>query len=307
MSTENNQTVVSCYDFLHLSPTTGEIGDFTEGIYEGNPERDYLKAQKLQRDYLLDEIGCVEGDTVLDIGFGYGNLLKDVKERGAKGIGISISEPQVSLGIGEGLDVRLINYRDIPEFWNDRFDGVVANGSIEHFVQPEDALGGKQDEIYREMFDIVHRILKPGTNFATTVIHYPSEERRPRPEEVLKSPSSLPRKSNDFYFSMLNNGFGLYYPVPGQLERCAEGFFNLKREVDGTEDYRITSEFWRDELKRNAFNPMFLMGLVDKAIQRPSHTWTMLNGLINHQYWVWQFRGEDPPTRLLRHTWERVN
>ena len=303
---ENHQTVILCYDFLHLS-LTGGMGDFTEGIYDGNPERNYEEAQRLQRDYLLDQIGCVEGYSVLDIGFGCGNLLKTLRERGAKGKGVSISAPQVSLCDKEGLDVHLMNYRDIPESWNNSFEGVVANGSIEHFVQPEDALEGRQDEIYREMFRIVHRILKPGTNFATTAIHFPSEARRPDPKEMLKNPSSHLRGSSDFYFSMLNKGFGVYYPLPGQLERCTAGFFNMGEEVDGTEDYHITSEFWRNELIKNAFNFNFLKGLTVKAIQRPSHTWTMLNGLLNHQYWAWQFRGEDPPTRLLRHTWKRVD
>ena len=44
----------------------------------------------------------------------------------------------------------------------DLVDLSIANGSIEHFVQVEDALEGKQDEIYKKMFQIFYRILKSG-------------------------------------------------------------------------------------------------------------------------------------------------
>jgi hypothetical protein len=42
------------------------------------------------------------------------------------------------------LDVYLLDYRAIPDEWDRTFDGVIASGSIEHFVRPDDAAGGNR-------------------------------------------------------------------------------------------------------------------------------------------------------------------
>ncbi len=65
-----------------------------------------------------------------------------------------------------------MNYLDIPNEWNNSFDCIIANGSIEHFTQVKDATHGKQDEILRNFFKICHRIMKPDSRLATTVMHF---------------------------------------------------------------------------------------------------------------------------------------
>ena len=297
------QTVVFCYDLLDLA-VTGDIQDYTEGLYEGDSNRSYKDTQRAQANYLLDEVGCRKGSRILDIGCGNGTLLKFVRERGAIGFGITIAQPQVNRCKRKGLEVYLMNYRDIPGKWDHRFEGIIANGSIEHFVQPPDVIAGRQDEIYRELFEICRRILNPsseGGRFATTTIHF---NRKPDPQDVLKSPVSFPRDSDQFHYSLLNKAFGGYYPIKGQLERCAEGIFELEKEVNGTADYHLTSEHWLKQLRKALFiNPVFTARLAGKIISRPYHTSAMLACLSGPQSWAWQFRTDNPPTKLLRQTW----
>jgi cyclopropane-fatty-acyl-phospholipid synthase len=280
------------------------IEDYTEGIYEGDINRSYIEAQRRQSDYLLDEIGCDKGSRVLDIGCGNGTLLERVRERGAIGYGITISQPQVVRCKKKGLEVFLMNYRDIPHSWDKRFDGVIANGSIEHFVRPQDAIAGRQDDIYRELFEICRRLLAsasiPG-KFATTTIHF---IRRPDPGDLLKSPFSFPKRSEQFHYCLLNKAFGGYYPIEGQLERCAQCIFELEKEIDGTMDYHFTSESWLKQFRKALLvSPVFAAGLACKMIKRPYHTAAMLACLMGPESWAWQFRTDNPPTKLLRQTW----
>jgi len=167
--------VATCYSaFDRFFPACG-LFDLTEGIYHGNPKTPYEQAEANQLDYLLDEVRCEQGRRVLDLGCGYGTLLERIRQRNAEGVGITISAEQMRCCRQKHLDVHLLDYRMIPGEWDRTFDGVVANGSIEHFVQPIDAADGRADGIYRHLFGKVHRLIDPDSMerlFATTTIHF---------------------------------------------------------------------------------------------------------------------------------------
>lgn len=309
-SHHGSEAIARCYDLLDIMRLAG-ITDLTEGIYtSGNPfcKQVYLAAQRRQADYLLDEIRCSRGTHILDVGCGYGPLLSQAKQRGAtSAVGITLSAPQARYCKKHGLDAIVMNYWDIPSDWNALFTGVIANGSLEHFAQVEDAVAGNVDVVYRRMFQIVHRILKPGCRFATTAIHY-RERGQADPCEVAKGPSRLPRGSDAYYFAWTQKQiFGGWLPEPGQFERCANGLFRLVREEDGTRDYHLTSEYWLRAARRHLIcNPRVWIDLLCKLRRETRATMDMLRYIFIDQAWMWQFRGANPPTRLYRHTWEAV-
>ena len=299
------KTTVDCYEFWDRVFRRAGVLDYTEGLYHGDPTLPYEQAQHNQICYLLDEVACGEGSRILDIGCGNGTLLEEVRRRGAAGVGITISPQQVEFCRQRGLDVHLLDYRDLGEPWQGRFDAVIANGPIEHFVQPVDALEGRTDAIYHDLFGICHRAIDPRSSnrrFMNTTIHFGSVYIKP--EDAMRSPWSFRWFSDQFHYAHLVRGFGGYYPTQGQFERCARPYFKLVKERDATRDYHWTSEEWLRHGMRSFLSLRQWCRLLPFLIRHPRHATRMLFLLAVAQSWNWQFRGENPPMKHLWQTWE---
>ena len=303
------RSVVACYSvFDAFFPACG-FTDLTDGMYEGDPQRPYEEAQARQAAALLDRAGVGRGTRVLDIGCGYGRILAAAEARGAKAWGITVSPEQVKRNARAGLNARLQNYKHLGPEWDGQFEAVVANGSLEHFAQPADTVAGRDDAVYRHLFETVHRLLAPdtgGAKFVTTAIHF---RERPDPRDLLRPPSAFAPGSAGFHWARLARSFGGWYPVRGQLEACAGGLFRLAHEEDGTEDYRLTSEAWLAGVRRAIRSrrlPRVAWASLPAFACRPVHTARMLRCMLGSESWNWQFRGRPAPTVLLRQTWERV-
>jgi cyclopropane-fatty-acyl-phospholipid synthase len=113
-------------------------------------------AQEAKLDLICRKLGLCAGDRILDIGCGWGSLLRYAAERyGVGGVGITVSERQAKLARencrGLAVEIRLQDYRDI----NEKFDHVVSVGMFEH-------VGYKN---YRGYMEIARRCLKDGGLF----------------------------------------------------------------------------------------------------------------------------------------------
>jgi cyclopropane fatty-acyl-phospholipid synthase-like methyltransferase len=302
------KNVELCYEITGLS-ILADIEDYTEGIYEGKRSTNYLIAKQNQHTYILDQLCARKGFKLLDVGCGLGTLLESARKRGVIGTGITISENEVKICKAKGLDVHLLNYKNLPKSWNGKFDGIVANGSLEHFCQPEDAVRGNQDVVYRNMFKVFFKLLNPKSpsqKVVTTAIHFRSKHVDPR--KILRNPLLQIFDDEAFHFSIIQRGYGGYYPINGQLENCAKNYFSLIKEVDGTQDYLFTSENWLSKLRNALYhNAEFRKDILKRLIKKPMHTIWFTASLMGPEAWPWQFRGEDPPTRLYRHTWKRIS
>jgi cyclopropane fatty-acyl-phospholipid synthase-like methyltransferase len=296
-----------CYTLVHAAEAVG-IRDLADGEY-GPTDTTLEQGIERQLNFLLDQVGCNRpGFRLLEIGCGYGHLLRLAKERGAAAVGINISAEQVGYCNDQGLTVYCGNYRDL-EFereWHGQFDGVIANGSLEHWVQPEDVQAGRMDEIYRGSFAIAHALLDdqaPDARYVTTAIHV---KREVKPEYLLTPWYRQPLASDRRHFSLLHHWMGGYYPVDGQLAACAEPYFSLQHEVDGTLGYKIANDYRLARMVRGLYtNPKLVARILRSLIRHPFIALTMLECYYIEQSWDWQFRGDDPPMKLLRHTWQR--
>ena len=129
------------------SPTSGQGGKDVKNLDE---------AQEAKLNLVCRKIGLKPGDSVLDIGCGWGSFLKFAAEKyGAHGLGVTVSKEQVNLAkelCGElPVEIRLEDYRNIKG----KFDHVVSLGMFEH-------VGRKN---YRDYMEIVHNVLKDGGLF----------------------------------------------------------------------------------------------------------------------------------------------
>jgi cyclopropane fatty-acyl-phospholipid synthase-like methyltransferase len=296
-----------CYTLVHAAEAVG-IRDLADGEYLPS-DHSLEEGIERQLNYLLDQVGCNRpGFRLLEIGCGYGHLLRLAKERGARAVGVNISPEQVSYANDNGLQVFCCSYRDLLNAadWHGQFDGVIANGSLEHWVQPEDVQAGRMDPIYHESFDIAHKMLDPvaaEARYVTTAIHVMREV---KPEYLLTPWYRQPRGSDRRHFSLLHHWMGGYYPVDGQLQQCAKPFFSLEAEVDGTLGYKIANDYRMRRMMRGWYtNPKMVWRIARAMARYPRVTSTMMECYFFEKSWDWQFWGDDPPMKLLRHTWRR--
>ena len=296
-----------CYTLVHAAEAVG-IHDLADGEYLPT---DTTLEQGIERqlNYLLDEVGCNRpGFRLLEIGCGYGHLLRLAGRRGAHAVGVNLSPEQVKYCNDNRSRVYCCNYRDLLDArqWHGQFDGVIANGSLEHWVQPEDVQAGRMNPIYNESFAIAHKMLDPAVRearYVTTAIHV---KREVKPEYLLTKWYRQPRGSDRRHFSLLHNWMGGYYPIDGQLEECARPYFSLEAEMDGTLGYKIANDYRMERMLHGLYtNPKMVWRIVRSLARHPRVTSTMIECYFIERSWDWQFQGDDPPMKLLRHTWRR--
>lgn len=127
--------------------------------YFGEPEDSLDRAQERKLDLICRKLMLRPGESLLDIGCGWGGLIFWAAERyAARCIGITLSQDQHDFvkaevqrrGLGERVDVRLLDYREMSS--DQRFDKIASVGMFEH-------VGRRNLNTY---FHKIHDLLAPG-------------------------------------------------------------------------------------------------------------------------------------------------
>jgi cyclopropane-fatty-acyl-phospholipid synthase len=199
------------------------------------------EAQEAKLDLVCHKIGLRPGQTVLDIGCGWGSFVKYAAEKyGVAAVGVTVSREQVALGreLCEGLPVefRLQDYREVTG----SFDHVVSLGMFEH-VGPQN---------YRTFFRTVERCLKPdgllllhtvGNNFSDRSTD-PFTERYIFPNSVIPSIRQIGDAAERRFVMEDWHNFGQYYdPTLMAWNANFEGGWEKLRPRYGDTFYRM----WR--------------------------------------------------------------
>jgi len=138
---------------LWLDPTM----TYSSAMFEGHLDRPFEEAQAVKYERILEQLGIGAGDSVLEIGCGWGGFAEHaVRSRGCKVHGITLSREQLAYarerlrktGCAEHATVELRDYRDVKG----EFDYIV---SIEMF----EAVGEKY---WPQFFRVVRDRLKKG-------------------------------------------------------------------------------------------------------------------------------------------------
>ena len=129
---------------------------YTCGLYS-TPADSLEQAQDAKHALVFDKLGLEPGQRLLDVGCGWGSMVRHAARRGVQTLGVTLSRQQAEWGqkaiVDEGLqhlaEIRHLDYRDVPETG---FDAVSSIGLTEH-------IGVKN---YPAYFRKLQDMLRPG-------------------------------------------------------------------------------------------------------------------------------------------------
>lgn len=136
-------------------------------------------AQRNKQDWHLDRAGIAGLKRLLDVGCGWGGLMRRALERNpdCQCTGLTLSQEQVDFNAARGpvgLQARLESWADhVPD---QPYDGIVSIGAFEHFARLNQSVPDKI-EGYRQFFRFCHRNLVPGGGLSLQTISYESADR----------------------------------------------------------------------------------------------------------------------------------
>ncbi|GAA3947516.1 class I SAM-dependent methyltransferase [Gordonia caeni] len=129
---------------------------YTCAVY---PDRDASLEEAQENKYRLifEKLALKPGDRLLDIGCGWGGMVRYAAQRGVHALGVTLSAEQaawgqqaiVDEGLGEFAEIRHSDYRDVPE---SGFDAVSSIGLTEHIGLAN----------YPSYFGFIDEKLRPG-------------------------------------------------------------------------------------------------------------------------------------------------
>jgi cyclopropane-fatty-acyl-phospholipid synthase len=231
------------------------------------------QAQETKLELVCTKLGLSEGDTVLDVGCGWGAFAIHAASRhGARVVGITLSGAQAELarkrvadaGLSDRIDIRVMDYRELS---GERFDAIASIGMVEH-------VGENRIDLYARQ---LAGLLKPGGQLLNHGI------------ARLRHSDPAPGSFNDRY--VFPDGETLQLSrVLLALERA--GF--VTEHVEGfASDYAETLRHWYENLDRDLATAERLAG------QERLRVWRLYlraarNAFLNGTISVYQVRAKLP-------------
>jgi cyclopropane-fatty-acyl-phospholipid synthase len=254
----------------------GEFADFSGAKYDGDFSLSLEQAQRRKHEYVAEQIGIGPGRRVLDLGCGWGALLNYTRSIGATGLGVTLSSAQVAACRRHGLDVHLYDARQVTRESFGPFDAVMSLGAFEHFCSPEDHEAGRQEDIYRTLFERIAQLLPENGRFYLQTMVF-GQNMIPL-EQVDRH---APRDSDAWYLAMMRAAFpGSFLPSgQEQIISCAAPHFRLVSSVSGRLDYIETIRQW--DMRTEAWNPrmaLLKLRLIPRWLTSPDFRFAYTSG-----------------------------
>lgn len=268
--------------------------DLTEGLFDGQ-DKSVAQAIRDKYDFIIARLGLQPGDSLLDIGCGYGQFVAHARSRGILARGLTLSPHQAASMRRRGLDVLCADARSPPRELDGQFDAVTYLGCLEHFCESSYWRNPvKEAEVFRQVFRDAHRLLNPASRVRrvfTSTLHR------------VRNPWRL-RDWIRGYFMQRHYG-GLYPKADDGLCSHSHPLFKVLERHDRTDDYRLTS--LKDPLHFGDFTIRWTPGRILQALKLllvdpyALHKW----GYHLLGVWMWQFGGRlgAPPEEQLTRLW----
>jgi cyclopropane-fatty-acyl-phospholipid synthase len=190
------------------------------------------EAQEAKLDLVCKKIGLKPGQTVLDIGCGWGSFAKFAAENyGVKVVGITVSKKQVELAKelckNLPIEIRMQDYRAL----NEQFDHIVSLGMFEHV--------GKKN--YTKYMEIVRKNLKDDGLFLLHTIGSnnsngvdPWIEKYIFPNSILPNVTDIINASAKLFIlqDWHNFSYNYYYTLKAWMSNVDNKWHELKHNYD---------------------------------------------------------------------------
>ncbi len=250
--------IEATYDYMDeiFRLSLGNHADITGAMYNGDFSLTLEEAQKAKHEYILSGINFKKGDRILDIGCGWGPMLKIIKDRGGQGMGLTLSPAQATACRADGLDASVRDWKESDPKDIGRFDGVVSVGAFEHFCSIEELHRGKQEEVYGHFFKLCSDVMDGGGRlYLQTMLWGKRVPKYPEDFDV-----NAPKLSDRWVLGHLQKFYpGSWLPDSlEQIEKCASPYFKLVSENNGRLDYIQTIIDWGKESNKITLKKILL-------------------------------------------------
>lgn len=237
----------------------GELADFSGAKYDGDFSLTLEQAQRRKHEYVAEQVGIEPGSRVLDVGCGWGALLDFIRRRGGVGVGVTLSSAQLAACLRHGLDVHLLDGRELERDRFGTFDAVASLGAFEHFCSPEDYRAGRQEQVYESFFERMAGLLPDGGRMYLQTMVY-GRNMIGAADAVAALDSMPPEHTDAWYLALLSRQFpGSWLPFgQEQVIRCAAPHFGLVSSESGRLDYIETITQWNARIGKRSLRKSLL-------------------------------------------------
>ncbi|GAB2913859.1 cyclopropane-fatty-acyl-phospholipid synthase family protein [Paraburkholderia jirisanensis] len=205
-------------------------------VWDGAASLEEAQQQKLAR--LSRFAGIEPGNSVIDVGCGWGGMLKYAIDYAgaATATGITLSEDQYRFASDlqhAQINVRLSSWRDFTP--DGRFDALVSIGAFEHFASLEDRDEGRHRRVYGDFFDWCRSVSTNRARLGLQTI------------VTLRMPESL-REVRDTRYLLERVFPGSALPSIGDVQAGIQDRYEISEAKQIGPDYARTLAQWRARL-----------------------------------------------------------
>ena len=210
-----------------------------------SPDEDLDIAQTRKIEWHLANAGAHAAQSVLDIGCGWGSVLRPLSELDANIslTGITLSAAQATYVAALGLprvEVCVENWADHEP--KGSYDSIISIGAFEHFAKPEETLEEKI-AVYRDFFERCYKWLSPGGLMTLQTMAFHNMKR----EDASEFMNNVIFPDSDL-------------PFLRDILAALEGLFEVVTMRDDRLDYARTMDAWARNLYANRETAEKLIG-----------------------------------------------
>jgi cyclopropane-fatty-acyl-phospholipid synthase len=206
---------------------------------------DLENAQRNKQDWHIERCGIEAGGRLLDVGCGWGGMMKRVLERYPRTscVGLTLGQAQADY-------IRAFNDPQIEvrlESWADHapahlYQGIISVGAFEHFARLEQSVEDKIDG-YRRFFQFCGDSLLPEGRLSLQTISYENADRH---------------QFSPFFANEIFPESDL--PHLAEISQAAKGLFEIVELRNDRLHYAKTLRHWRKRLQQNKEQAIGLVG-----------------------------------------------